>query len=188
MFTCSINKIKPHCEGAIGDTELRLAPPENPVITLAAYSIPYVAYGKLTSAIATEWKESHGNQNVIYQMSFGGSTTQAENIVAGLGADVYASSLAPDVGIVEEAGLVTNDWEAEENGSIVQSGAVVFAVRPGNPEQMDNWDDLAKPGIEVITPDPSQSGGAKWNIVAAFGAAMRGEVPGYEKGNADDAE
>jgi len=173
---------------AAAGTDGSCTPPENPVITLAAYSNPYVAYGKLTSAFATEWKESHGNQNVIFQMSFGGSTTQAENIVAGLGADVYASSLAPDIGIVEEAGLVTKDWEAEENGSIVQSGAVVFAVRPGNPEQIDNWDDLAKPGIEVITPDPSQSGGAKWNIVAAFGAAMRGEVPGYEKGNADDAE
>lgn len=161
---------------------------ESPVITLAAYSNPYVAYGKLTSTFAADWKENHDGQQVIFQMSFGGSTTQAENIVGGLGADVYASSLAPDVGIVEEAGLITHDWEAETDASIVQSGAVVFTVRPGNPAQIDNWDDLAKPGVEILTPDPAQSGGAKWNIVAAYGAAMRGEVPGYEKGNADDAE
>src|SRR5215211_3883790 len=107
-------------------------PSDSPVITLAAYSNPYVAYGKLTSAFAAEWKESN-DVSVIFQMSFGGSTTQAENVVGGLGADVYASSLGPDVGIVEDAGLITHDWEAEEDGSVVQSGAVVFAVRPGNP-------------------------------------------------------
>ena len=75
--------------------------------------------------------------------------------------------------LVENAGLITHDWESETDGSIVQSGAVVFAVRPGNPKHIDNWDDLTQPGLEILTPDPAQSGGAKWNIAAAYGAAMR---------------
>jgi sulfate/thiosulfate transport system substrate-binding protein len=163
-------------------------PPKNPVITLAAYSNPYDAYGKLTSTFASEWADAHDGQKVIFQMSFGPSTTQAENIVAGFKADVYASSLAPDIGLVEQEGLITHDWKGEPDGSIVQSGAVVFAVRPGNPKHIENWNDLTQPGLKILTPDPSQSGGAKWNIVAAYGASMRGEVPGYKKGNAEDAQ
>ena len=78
-------------------------PGDSPVITLAAYSNPYDAYGKLTSTFAADWKESHSDQQVIFQMSFGGSTTQAENIVNGFPADVYASSTAPDVQLVQDA-------------------------------------------------------------------------------------
>ena len=64
----------------------------------------------------------------------------------------------------------------------------MFAVRPGNPKGIENWDDLTQPGLQILTPDPSQSGGARWNIVAAYGAAMRGEVPGYAKGSTEDAQ
>jgi sulfate/thiosulfate-binding protein len=163
-------------------------PSDSPVITLAAYSNPYDAYGKLTSTFASDWKDKHNGQSVIFQMSFGGSTTQAENIVNGFPADVYASSLAPDVQLVQQAGLITHDWTQDENGGIVQAGAVVFVVRPGNPKNIHNWNDLTQSGLQILTPDPSESGGAKWNIVAAYGAAMRGEVPGYEKGSAADAE
>ena len=163
-------------------------PSDSPVLTLAAYSNPYDAYGKLTSTFAADWKDEHNGQQLIFQMSFGGSTTQAENIVNGFQADVYASSLAPDIGLVENEGLITHDWQSEQNGSIVQAGAVVFVVRPGNPKNIQNWNDLTQPGLQILTPDPSQSGGAKWNIVAAYGAAMRGEVPGYAKGSAEDAQ
>jgi len=161
---------------------------DSPVITLAAYSNPYDAYGKLTSTFAADWKESHSDQQVIFQMSFGGSTTQAENIVNGFPADVYASSTGPDVQLVQDAGLIAHDWTQDENGGIVQAGAVVFSVRPGNPKNIHNWSDLTQPGLEILTPDPSQSGGARWNIVAAYGAAMRGEVPGYAKGSTEDAQ
>ncbi|HKI28358.1 MAG TPA: sulfate ABC transporter substrate-binding protein [Actinomycetota bacterium] len=163
-------------------------PAETPVLTLAAYSNPYVAYGKITTNFANDWKGSHDDQSMIWQLSFGGSTTQATNIVNGFEADIYASSLAPDVQLVEDAGLITHDWQSDTDGSIVQAGSVVFAVRPGNPEAIENWDDLTKPGLQILTPDPAQSGGAKWNIVAAYGAAMRGEVPGYEANNPADAE
>jgi sulfate/thiosulfate transport system substrate-binding protein len=162
-------------------------PAESPVITLAAYSNPYVAYGKITTNFANDWKDEH-DQSIIWQLSFGGSTTQATNIVNGFKADVYASSTAPDVQMVQDAGLITHDWQDDTDGSIVQSGAVAFAVRPGNPKGIENWDDLTQPGLQILTPDPAQSGGARWNIVAAYGAAMRGEVPGYEKGNPEDAQ
>jgi sulfate/thiosulfate transport system substrate-binding protein len=164
------------------------SPGDSPVLTLAAYSNPYDAYGKLTSNFAADWKDSHNGQSLIFQMSFGGSTTQAENIVNGFPADVYASSLAPDIELVQQDGLITHDWTQDPNGGIVQAGAVVFAVRPGNPKGIHNWNDLTQPGLQILTPDPSQSGGAKWNIVAAYGAAMRGEVPGYAKGSTADAE
>src|SRR5215208_1421310 len=129
-------------------------PSDSPVVTLAAYSNPYDAYGKLTSTFASTWADAHDGQKLIFQMSFGGSTTQAQNIVNGFKADVYASSLAPDVKLVENADLITHDWESETDGSIVQSGAVVFAVRPGNPKHIENWDDLTQPGLEIVTPDP----------------------------------
>jgi len=152
----------------------------DPVLTLAAYSNPYTAYGKITSAFAAEWKEENDDQNLIFSASYGGSTTQAQNIINGFEADVYASSLTPDVGLVEDAGLVTHDWQAEKDGSIVATSVVGFMVRPGNPEGIESWEDLTKPGLEILTPDPAASGGARWNIVAAYGAAMRGEIPGVE--------
>jgi sulfate/thiosulfate-binding protein len=163
------------------------SPGDSPVITLAAYSNPYVAYGKITTNFANEWKEEH-DQSLIWQLSFGGSTTQATNIVNGFKADVYASSTAPDVEMVQDAGLITHDWQDDTDGSIVQSGVVAFAVRPGNPKGIENWDDLTQPGLQILTPDPAQSGGAKWNIVAAYGAAMRGGVPGVEANDPAAAE
>jgi len=153
----------------------------SPVLTLAAYSNPYDAYGKLTSSsgtFATNWKAKTG-QSIIFQMSFGGSTTQAENIVNGFPADVYASSLAPDVSMVQKAGLITHNWLKDPNQSVVATSVVGFMVRPGNPKHIHNWNDLTQPGLKILTPDPAQSGGAKWNITAAYGAAMRGQVPGY---------
>jgi sulfate/thiosulfate-binding protein len=162
--------------------------PSTPVITLAAYSNPYDAYGKLTSAFAADWKDKHNGQSLIFQMSFAGSTAQAQNIVAGFPADVYASSLTPDVGLVQKAGLITNDWQHATDGSIVATSVVGFMVRPGNPKHIHNWNDLTQSGLQILTPDPAQSGGAKWNIVAAYGAAMRGKVSGYAANNPADAE
>src|SRR5215471_14791273 len=154
---------------------------KSPVLTLAAYSNVYDAYGKLTSSsgtFATDWKANHG-QSVIFQMSFGGSTTQAENIVNGFPADVYASSLDPDVSLVQKAGLITHNWLNDPSQSVVATSVVGFMVRPGNPKHIRNWSDLTKSGLKILTPDPALSGGAKWNITAAYGAAMRGQVPGY---------
>jgi len=165
-------------------------PATTPVITLAAYSNPYDAYGKLTSSsgtFSTDWKDKH-DQSLIFQMSFGGSTTQAQNIVNGFPADIFAASTATDVEMVQKAGLITHDWQNDPDGSIVATSVVGFMVRPGNPKHIHDWSDLTQPGLQILTPDPAQSGGARWNIVAAYGAAMRGQVPGYKANDPADAE
>ena len=163
------------------------SPAASPVLTLSAYSNPYDAYGKLTSTFASDWKDAH-DQSIQWALSFGGSTTQATNIVNGFPADIYASSTATDVETVQQAGLITHDWQKDPDGSVVATSVVGFMVRPGNPKGIHDWNDLTQPGLNVLTPDPEQSGGARWNIVAAYGAAMRGNVPGYAANDAGDAE
>jgi sulfate transport system substrate-binding protein len=154
-------------------------PAKSPVITLAAYSTVYDVYGKLISAFQDQWKADHKGQSVIFQSSFGGSTTQATNVANGFPADVVALSLPPDVDIIRKAGLITHDWKTQDkDGGIVATTPVVFDVREGNPKHIANWNDLTQSGLSILTPDPSQSGGAKWNIVAAYGAATRGKVTG----------
>jgi sulfate/thiosulfate transport system substrate-binding protein len=161
----------------------------SPVITLAAYSNVYDVYGKLISNFQNDWKDKHNGQSVQFLTSFGGSTTQAENVVNGVvKADIVALSLDPDVELVQKAGLITHDWQNDPDNSIVGTSAVVFFVRQGNPKHIENWNDLTQSGLSILTPDPAQSGGAKWNIVAAYGAAMRGEVPGYAKDSQADAQ
>jgi sulfate transport system substrate-binding protein len=174
--------------GGDGDTAAAGAdgecrPAETPVLTFAAYSTPREVYGKIISAFQAKWKEEHDDQNVIFQESYGGSTTQAQNVVSGFEADIVALSLAPDVDTVADAGLITHDWTEAPDDGMVSSSIVVFDVRPGNPDGIEDFDDLAKPGTEVLTPDPASSGGARWNILGAYGAAMRGHA-----GNAEGDE
>ncbi len=163
-------------------------PADSPVITLAAYSNVYDVYGKLISTFQGDWADKHDGQQVIFSTSFGGSTTQAQNVVNGFPADVVALSLDPDVQSIQDAGLITHDWKADAEKGIVATSAVVFDVRPGNPKNITNWNDLTQSGLQILTPDPAQSGGAKWNIVSAYGASMRGNVPGYAKDNQADAQ
>lgn len=163
--------------------------PDAPTLTLtfAAYSTPREVYGKIIPAFQSMWKEENDDQQVIFQESYGGSTTQSQNVVNGFPADIVALSLAPDVDVIEEAGLITDDWRAVADEGMVSSSLVVFDVRPGNPEGIQDFDDLAADGIEVLTPDPASSGGARWNIVAAYGAALRG-FAGVEKGDTTGAQ
>jgi sulfate transport system substrate-binding protein len=149
-------------------------PAETPVISFAAYSTPREVYGKIISAFQTKWKDEHDGQNLIFQESYAGSTTQAGNVVAGYPADIVALSLGPDVDQIADAGLITHDWTDAPDGGFVSTSVVVFDVRPGNPLGIKDWDDLAKPGVEILTPDPASSGGARWNIVSAWGAALHG--------------
>jgi len=155
-------------------------PPDTPVITFAAYSTPREVYGKIISAFQSKWKEEHNDQQVIFQESYGASTTQAQNVVNGFEADVVALSLAPDVDYIADAGLITHDWTTAPDAGMVSTSVVVLDVRPGNPEGFEDFDDIATPGIGVLTPDPASSGGARWNIVAMYGAAMRGYAGGTE--------
>ena len=161
--------------------------PEVPTITFAAYSTPREVYGKIIPAFQAKWKEEHDDQTVIFQESYGGSTTQAANIVNGFEADIFAASLGPDIDEVADAGLITHDWTQTTEGGMVSSSIAVLDVRPGNPEGLQDWDDLTEDGLEILTPDPASSGGARWNIVAAFGAAMRGHA-GVEEGDTAGAQ
>jgi sulfate/thiosulfate transport system substrate-binding protein len=150
--------------------------PKSPVITFAAYSTPREVYGKVIPAFQAKWKDEHNGQNVIFQESYGGSTSQAQNVVNGFPADVVALSLAPDVDKIKDAGLIASDWTRAADGGMVSTSLVVFDVRPGNPKHIEDFNDLMQPGLDVLTPDPAASGGARWNIVAAYGAALRGSA------------
>lgn len=167
---------EPDGDAAAGECK----PAETPVITFAAYSTPREAYGKIISAFQTKWKEEHDDQQVIFQESYGGSTTQSQNVINGFQADVVALSLAPDLDAIVDAGLITHDWTEVPDEGMVSTSLVVFDVRPGNPDNIEDFDDLAQGGLEVLTPDPASSGGARWNIVAAYGASMRGYAGGQE--------
>jgi sulfate/thiosulfate-binding protein len=163
-------------------------PAASPIITLTAYSNVYDTYGKLISTWQSEWKDAHNDQQVQFSTSFGGSTTQAQNVVNGFPADIAALSLAPDVKLIQDAGLITHDWTQAPDNGITATSAVVFDVRPGNPKGIHNWNDLTQPGLQILTPDPAASGGARWNIVGAYGAAMRGQVPGVPANDTAAAE
>ena len=162
--------------------------PETPTLTFAAYSTPREVYGKIISAFQTKWKEEHNDQQVIFQESYGGSTTQSQNVVNGFEADVVALSLGPDVDYIADEGLITHDWTDAPDGGMVSSSLVVFDVRPGNPENIKDFDDLTQEGLEILTPDPASSGGARWNIVGAYGASMRGYAGGKEDDTAAAGE
>src|SRR5204862_742609 len=139
----------------IGSEGGSCSPSSSPVVTFAAYSNVYDVYGKLQSTFASDWKDQH-DQSVIFQSSYGGSTTQAQNIVNGFPADIFAASLDPDVQMVQQAGLVTGDWQHAPDASIVGTSAGVFDVRPGNPKHLENWNDLTPPGLQLLTPDPAK--------------------------------
>ena len=160
--------------------------PETPTITFAAYSTPREVYGKIISAFQAKWKEENDDQSVIFQESYGGSTTQAQNVINGFEADIVALSLAPDVEVIKDAGLITHEWTETTDGGMVSTSIVVLDVRPGNPDNIEDFDDLTRDGIEVLTPDPISSGGARWNIVGAYGSALRG-YSGVDEGDEDGA-
>jgi sulfate/thiosulfate-binding protein len=177
LVACSSNNNGTSAGGAAGEC----TPPEVPVINFIAYSTPREVYdAKIIPAFKSMWKEKTGVEPSIYE-SYAGSTTQAEAVVNGQPADVVALSLAPDVRMIEDAGLITHDWTQVADGGMVSTSVVVFDVEPGNPKQLENWDDLTQPDVGVLTPDPAQSGGARWNLVSLWGAALRGDVDGVAK-------
>lgn len=138
-------------------------------LSLIAYSTPREAYAKL---IPVFQKTPEGN-GVSFAQSYGSSGEQARAVQAGLKADVVALSLGPDVDALVKAGLVAPTWSRQSFRGIVTNSVVVFVVRDGNPEKITGWDDLLRPGVEVITPNPFTSGGARWNVMAAYGSWLK---------------
>src|SRR5215207_8062884 len=137
-------------------------------LTLVAYSTPRAAYEQLTS----DFGETEAGQGVTFETSFGSSGEQSRAVEGGLPADVVAFSLEPDVTRLVEAGLVEENWSDNEYNGMVTDSVVVLVVRAGNPEGIQGWDDLTQEGIEVITANPFTSGGARWNVMAAYGAQL----------------
>jgi len=146
-------------------------------LILGAYTTPREAYGKLIPLFKAQWQQEKG-QAVTFEESYLGSGAQSRAIVEGFEADVTALSLEADVTRIAQAGLITHDWKDNPTKGIVSTSVVVFAVRKGNPKQIKDWADLAKPGVQILTPNPKTSGGAMWNILALYGAALRGKVDG----------
>jgi sulfate/thiosulfate transport system substrate-binding protein len=150
--------------GAARDTKL----------TLVAYSTPREAYGALIPAFG----KTPAGKDVSFSQSYGASGEQARAVMAGLDADVVAFSLEPDMTSLVQKNLVAKTWRKDAHNGMVTRSVVVFMVRDGNPKKLRTWNDLLKPGVQVITPNPFTSGGAKWNIMAAYGGALRsGKTP-----------
>ena len=137
-------------------------------IRLVAYSTPQAAYKQLEAA----FQQTAGGHGVSFAESFGASGDQSRAVVNGQAADVVAFSLAPDMDRLVKANLVAPDWNAGQYKGMVTDSVVVFVVRKGNPKGIKTWDDLLKPGVEVVTPNPFQSGGARWNTIAGYGAQI----------------
>ncbi len=144
-------------------------------IRLVAYSTPREAYAKLIDLY-----RSGAGEGVDFVQSYGSSGEQSRAVEAGLRADVVAFSLEPDMKRLVEAGLVGAGWNEGEHKGMVTDSVVVFIVRKDNPKGIKTWDDLTKPGVEVLTPNPFTSGGARWNVMAGYGAQL-------EQGKSEDA-
>jgi len=133
-------------------------------------------YAEVNAAFAAKWKAEKG-QNVRIKQSHQGSGKQARAVIDGLQADVVTLALAYDIDAMAEKGkLLPADWQKRlPHNSAPYTSTIVFLVRKGNPKGIRDWDDLVKPGVSVITPNPKTSGGARWNYLAAWGYALRKE-------------
>jgi sulfate transport system substrate-binding protein len=148
----------------------------------ASYDPTREFYRDFNAAFVEHWRQESG-QNVTVEMSHAGSGKQARAVIDGLEADVVTLALAYDIdAIAEHAKLIPADWQSRlPHNSSPYTSTIVFLVRKGNPKHIRDWDDLVRPGIEVVTPNPKTSGGARWNYLAAWAFALRRELGDLEK-------
>jgi len=140
-------------------------------------------YQEYNVAFAKHWK-SKGGEEISFKQSHGGSGKQGRSVIDGLEADVVTLALAYDIDALAQRGLIPENWQTRlPNSSSPYTSTIVFLVRKGNPKKIKDWNDLVKSGVEVVTPNPKTSGGARWNYLAAWGYALR-----QPKGNADSAQ
>jgi sulfate transport system substrate-binding protein len=145
----------------------------NPItLTNVSYDPTRELYADFNAAFAKHWQEKTG-QTIEIEQSHGGSSKQARTVIDGLDADIVTLALAYDIDAIARAGLLAADWQKRlEHNSSPYTSTIVFVVRKGNPKGIKDWDDLIKPGVSVITPNPKTSGGARWNYLAAWGYAL----------------
>jgi sulfate/thiosulfate-binding protein len=138
-------------------------------LSLIAYSTPQEAYEQLIPA----FQKTPAGKGVTFSQSYGASGDQSRAVANGLPADVVEFSLEPDMTKLVDAGLVDSNWNQDQWHGFVTNSVVSLVVRKGNPKNIKTWDDLIKPGIQVIEPNPFSSGGARWNVMAAYGAQIK---------------
>src|SRR6266567_4635361 len=147
-------------------------------LSLVAYSTPREAFAALIPA----FQKTAAGKGVSFSQSYGASGDQSRAVAAGLPSDVVELSLTPDMTKLADAGLVARDWNRDRYKGMVTDSVVAIAVRKGNPKNIHTWADLVKPGVEVITPNPFSSGGARWNVMGAYGAQIeQGRSPAEAK-------
>lgn len=134
-------------------------------INIVGFAVPEAA----NKAIAAQFAKTKAGSNVTFRTSYGASGDQSRAVEAGLKADYVHFSVGTDVTRLVDAGLVAADWDKGANKGVVSTSVVVFGVREGNPKNITKWDDLLKPGVKVVTPNPASSGAARWNALAAWG-------------------
>ncbi len=141
-------------------------------------------YQEYNPLFASYWKQKTGEE-VTFKQSHGGSGKQARAVIDGLDADVVTLALAYDIDILAEKGLLATNWQKKlKNNSTPYTSTIVFLVRKGNPKGIKDWGDLVKPGVEIITPNPKTSGGARWNYLAAWTYALK--QPGGNEASAKE--
>jgi sulfate transport system substrate-binding protein len=146
-------------------------------------TINVVGYSVLEQAnkgVISAFEKTDAGKDVSFKQSYGASGDQSRAVVAGADADVVHLSLEPDVTRLVDEGLVADDWKDNETKGICTNSVVVFVVQKGNPKGIESWDDLIQDGVGIVTPNPASSGSAKWNLLAAYGAAK-------DEGGSDDA-
>ena len=167
---------------ALGASALALLAAAQPASTQELLNVSYdptrELYEDINEAFSAYW-EAQGNEPVSIEQSHGGSGSQARAVIDGLAADVVTLALAADIDKIAEAGLLAEDWQTRlPHNSSPYTSTIVFLVREGNPEGIRDWGDLIKDGVEVITPNPKTSGGARWNYLAAWAwAEKNGQDP-----------
>jgi sulfate/thiosulfate transport system substrate-binding protein len=143
-------------------------------LALVAYSTPQEAYEQLIPA----FQKTAAGKGVSFSQSYGASGDQARAVASGLPTDIAAFSLAPDMDKLVKAGLVDSNWAQNKWHGFVTDSVVTLVVRKGNPKGIHDWSDLIRPGVQVIEPNPFTSGGARWNVMAAYGAQIKeGKTP-----------
>jgi sulfate/thiosulfate-binding protein len=143
-------------------------------LTLVAYSTPQVAF----DAIIPLWQKTAAGNGWSFNESYGASGDQSRAVASGLPTDVVNFATTPDITRLVKAGLVSASWDNNPYRGMVTDSVVVFIVRKGNPKHIETWADLTKPGVTVLTPNPITSGGARWNVLAAYGAQIvQGKSP-----------
>ena len=138
-------------------------------LSVVAYSIPTAVFPKLIAA----YQATPAGNGVSFKTSFAASEVQSKAVAAGLPADVVNFSISTDMDRLVQAGLVSKSWDANPYHGIVSRSVVVFVLRDGNPKHIRTWDDLVKPGVQVVFPNPFSSGGARWDLMAAYGSQLR---------------